>query len=57
MYSTKSHPGKVIPVVDSVYKFDDALIAYNRIMTGHARGKVVIVMDSDVYLESRLLPS
>jgi len=34
--------GKVKPVIDSVYKFDDVYSAYDKIMTGHARGKVVI---------------
>jgi NADPH:quinone reductase-like Zn-dependent oxidoreductase len=30
------------PKVDSVFDFKDALKAYERIMTGHARGKVVV---------------
>ena len=34
--------GKVKPVTDSVYKFDDVLSAYDKLMTGHARGKIVI---------------
>ena len=34
--------GKVKPVVDSVHKFDDVYSAYEKLMTGHARGKVVI---------------
>ena len=34
--------GKVKPVIDSVYKFDDVLSAYDKILTGHARGKVVV---------------
>lgn len=34
--------GKVKPVIDSVHKFDDVLSAYDRILTGHARGKVVV---------------
>jgi len=34
--------GKVKHVIDSVYKFDDVLSAYDRILTGHARGKVVV---------------
>lgn len=34
--------GKVKPVIDSVHKFDDVLGAYDRILTGHARGKVVV---------------
>ena len=34
--------GKAKPVIDSVHKFDDVLNAYDRILTGHARGKVVV---------------
>ena len=34
--------GKVKPVVDSVHKFSDVYGAYDKLMTGHARGKVVI---------------
>jgi len=34
--------GKVKPVIDSVYKFDDVYSAYDKLMTEHARGKVVI---------------
>jgi len=34
--------GKVKPVIDSVHKFDDVHSAYDKIMTEHARGKVVI---------------
>ncbi|KAG8945796.1 hypothetical protein FRC03_001629 [Tulasnella sp. 419] len=34
--------GKVRPLVDSVYNFDDALKAYERIMTQHAVGKVIV---------------
>lgn len=34
--------GKVKPVIDSVYKFDDVLSAYDKILTGHTRGKVVV---------------
>ena len=52
-HQAHSVPGKVIPVVDSVYKFDDALLAYNKLMSGRARGKVVIAIDSDLYLESK----
>lgn len=35
---------EVIPVLDSTWRFDDDGVkeAYRRIMTGHARGKVVI---------------
>ena len=34
--------GKVKPVIDLVHKFDDVYSAYDKLMTGHARGKVVI---------------
>ena len=34
--------GKVKPVIDSVYKFDDVLSAYDKILTSRARGKVVV---------------
>jgi D-arabinose 1-dehydrogenase-like Zn-dependent alcohol dehydrogenase len=34
--------GKVKPVIDSVHRFDDVYSAYDKLMTGHARGKVVI---------------
>jgi len=34
--------GKVKPVIDSVYKFDDVYSAYDKLMTERARGKVVI---------------
>ncbi|EED78401.1 predicted protein [Postia placenta Mad-698-R] len=37
--------GKIKPLVDSVYNFDDALKAYERIMTGRATGKVVVKVD------------
>ncbi|KAH9841922.1 uncharacterized protein C8Q71DRAFT_700158 [Rhodofomes roseus] len=40
--------GKIKPLVDSVYNFEDVLKAYERLMTGRATGKVVIKMDSDV---------
>ena len=39
------HVGKVKPVVDSVYSFDDVLKAYERIMTSRAAGKVVVKVD------------
>lgn len=38
--------GKIKPVVDSVFSFEDTLKAYDRIMTKRARGKVVIRVDS-----------
>ncbi|KAF9790683.1 hypothetical protein BJ322DRAFT_1135184 [Thelephora terrestris] len=34
--------GKVKPFIDSVYKFDDVLSAYDKILIGHARGKIVV---------------
>lgn len=34
--------GRVKPVIDSVYKFDEVLSAYERILTSRARGKVVV---------------
>ena len=34
--------GNVKPIIDSVYNFDDVLSAYDKILTGHARGKVVV---------------
>ena len=41
-FVTHLYTGKVKPVIDSVYKFDDVYSAYDKLMTGHARGKVVI---------------
>lgn len=40
--------GKLKPVVDSVYKFEDALSAYERLMTSRATGKVVVKVDESV---------
>ncbi|TFY53735.1 hypothetical protein EVJ58_g9286 [Rhodofomes roseus] len=40
--------GKIKPLVDSVYSFEDALKAYERLMTSRATGKVVIKVDPDV---------
>ncbi|OBZ65238.1 Zinc-type alcohol dehydrogenase-like protein C16A3.02c [Grifola frondosa] len=37
--------GKVKPVVDSVFSFEDTLKAYDRLMTGRATGKVVVKVD------------
>jgi len=34
--------GKVKPLMDSTYSFNDVLKAYERIMTGRAKGKVVV---------------
>ncbi|PSS35502.1 hypothetical protein PHLCEN_2v1527 [Hermanssonia centrifuga] len=39
--------GKIKPIVDSVYDFDDALKAYERIMTKRAVGKVVVKIDPE----------
>ena len=36
------------PVVDSVYAFEDALKAYERIQTKRATGKVVVKVDATV---------
>ena len=41
-FVTHLYTGKVKPVIDSLYKFDDVYSAYDKLMTGHARGKVVI---------------
>jgi len=40
--------GKLKAVVDSVYRFEDALSAYERLMTSRATGKVVIKVDESV---------
>ncbi|EKM55674.1 uncharacterized protein PHACADRAFT_195715 [Phanerochaete carnosa HHB-10118-sp] len=40
--------GKVKPIVDSVFKFEDALAAYDRIMSQRALGKVVVKVDPEV---------
>ena len=38
---------KLRPVTDSVHEFDDVLKAYDRIMTGRARGKVIVRVNPD----------
>lgn len=38
--------GKLKPVIDSEYAFEDALKAYERIMTDRAKGKVVVNVKS-----------
>ena len=38
-------PGKVKPLVDSVYSFEDTLKAYERLMTSRATGKVIVKVD------------
>ncbi|TFY68889.1 hypothetical protein EVG20_g3367 [Dentipellis fragilis] len=40
--------GKISPRIDSVYKFEDALQAYDRSMTGRATGKIVVKVDPSV---------
>lgn len=40
--------GKVKAVVDSVFAFEDALEGYDRVMTRHATGKVIVKIDSTV---------
>lgn len=40
--------GKVKPLVDSVYGFDDVYKAYERVMTNRATGKVVVKVDPSV---------
>lgn len=41
-FSNSNTPGQAKPIIDSVYKFDDVLSAYGKILTGHARGKIVV---------------
>jgi NADPH:quinone reductase-like Zn-dependent oxidoreductase len=41
------HKGKVRPVVDSTFELDDALQAYERLMTNRARGKVIVSIDKN----------
>ncbi|KAI0063403.1 NAD(P)-binding protein [Artomyces pyxidatus] len=45
--STLITEGKVKPIVDSVFEFEDALKAYDRLMTSRATGKVVVKVISD----------
>jgi len=40
--------GRIVPPVDSVYDFDDALKAYDRLMSARATGKVVVKVDPSV---------
>lgn len=40
--------GSLKPIVDSVFEFKDALKAYDRLMSGRAKGKVVVKVDSSV---------
>jgi NADPH:quinone reductase-like Zn-dependent oxidoreductase len=39
--------GKVKPVVDSVFAFEDVLKAFERVMSKRARGKVVVKVDPE----------
>jgi NADPH:quinone reductase-like Zn-dependent oxidoreductase len=39
--------GKVKPVIDSKYKFEDLREAYQRLKTGRARGKVILEVASE----------
>lgn len=40
--------GKVKPLVDSVYAYEDVPKAYERILTSRATGKVVVRVDPNV---------
>ncbi|KAH6919008.1 quinone oxidoreductase [Coprinopsis sp. MPI-PUGE-AT-0042] len=40
--------GKIKPLVDSEYSFEDTLKGFERIMTGHATGKVLIKVDPSI---------
>ena len=40
--------GKVKPLVDSVYSFEDTLKAYERLQTGRVTGKVIVKVDPSV---------
>ena len=44
---TDARAGKVKPLVDSVFSFEDTLKAYERIKTGRATGKVVVKVDPE----------
>ena len=46
-YANASTPGTLKPVVDSVFECEDALKAYERIMTSRAKGKVVVKVDPE----------
>ena len=45
MAHTSLHVGKVRPLVDSVYAFEDVLKAYEKLMTKRATGKIVVKVD------------
>ena len=40
--------GKVKPIVDSVFTFEDVLKGYERVMSSRASGKVVVKVDPAV---------
>jgi alcohol dehydrogenase len=39
--------GAIKPVVDRIFPFEDAVAAFDYLMTGHARGKVVLDVDGE----------
>lgn len=45
MCSTHVLLGKVRPIVDSVYAFEEAKKAYERVLSQRATGKVVVKVD------------
>jgi hypothetical protein len=51
-HDSKSDPiyylGSLKPVVDSVYEFEDALQAYDRLLSHRATGKVIVRIDPTV---------
>lgn len=49
---TLSHIGKIKATVDSVYAFEDALKAYDKIISGGARGKVTVNVDLPTSVET-----
>jgi NADPH:quinone reductase-like Zn-dependent oxidoreductase len=42
-----ARPGKVWPVIDSIYELDDVLQAYERQMSKRARGKIIVSINHD----------
>ncbi len=48
LYCVDASIGKIRPLVDSVYAFEDALKAYERILTNRATGKVIVKVDPTV---------
>lgn len=43
-----SASGKVKPVVDSVFAFEDVLKGYERVLSGRAVGKIIVKVDPSV---------